>query len=78
MTAMLKRKWSRQRVEWAELGTLSRKPFGDNWRIASSLHHIIPALLILNQFLGGQYLHHFHSFPFYTLRTLFPKFKIVC
>lgn len=50
MTAIIKRNWSR--VELSGLASLSRKSFGDNCKIASSLHHIIPALLILNQFSG--------------------------
>lgn len=50
MTAIIKCNWSR--VELSGLASLSRKSFGDNCKIASSLHHIIPALLILNQFSG--------------------------
>lgn len=50
MTAIIKHNWSR--VELSGLASLSRKSFGDNCKIASLLHHIIPALLILNQFPG--------------------------
>lgn len=79
MTALLKRNWSRRRVEWAELDRtleVRRKPFGDNWKIASPItsHHSCtpdpqPVLWV-------QYLHHFHSFSFYT-QSIFSKFKVL-